>query len=481
MNNSILDPLIEERKSDRPIVIQDNKEVFTYRMLFNSAVKLSKALDKCSHNIIIMGENSFNYIVALYAVWFANKTAVIVNENSTNDEIQSIIEVCETDTIINMKQEKLDTISVKYFFSTDIDKSTEDIEFSFELSNDIALICPTSGSTSNPKYVPLSHNALFIQSQAYMEYGGFNDKMVELLVLPITSAAGTIGEVVAMVSCKGQLAIYNGAFNPGKLQRFIFESKCTTIASTPTLVSMLISSSIFDVKKYKYVDTILMFGERISESVISDLESKLEGKTISKFYGLTEASTAFAGGKINKKIASNAIGGIWPHINVRIVDENGTVCDSNQIGEITIKGPTVTSGYLKNNSLNDKIFNDGWMKTGDLGLIDEEGNLYIYGRIKNIIISGGQNIHAEEIEECIIHMEGIEAVKVYGKEHKVEGEIVVADVVIEKGKDITEVDIRKYCSQHLNRYKIPKRINVFDKVELNRGGKITVFDKGVSF
>ena len=191
-------------------------------------------------------------------------------------------------------------------------------------------------------------------------------------------------------------------------------------------------------------------------------------------YGLTECSprvTTLAPNLIDKK--EESIGRPILYTKVRIENSSNNV-DGKEIGEICVKGKSVMKGYYKQPYLTQQIIRDGWLHTGDLGYIDDEGFLYLTGRIKNVIIYKGINIYPEEIEELLIkHPNIIEAI-VYGKKDAILGEIPVSKVVLnEKGKnEISEEAIKTFCSKYLADYKVPKHIYFVDSLEKTMSGKL---------
>lgn len=205
---------------------------------------------------------------------------------------------------------------------------------------------------------------------------------------------------------------------------------------------------------------------------LKQIISFFEGTGIVQTYGQTEASprvTCLLPKDCLRKIGS--VGKPIPGVEIDILDKNGVPVKNGEKGEIVVRGNNVMKGYYKHQDKTEQTIINGWLHTGDIGRVDEEGYLYIVGRIKNVIISGGLNIYPEEIEEILINYEGIKEVIVFGEKHDILGEIPVAKVVTD-GCYIDEGQILEYSKKMVDAYKIPKKIIFCEQLEKTYNGKI---------
>jgi len=196
-------------------------------------------------------------------------------------------------------------------------------------------------------------------------------------------------------------------------------------------------------------------------------------------YGLTEASPVFIQTSVDDSVEKrvNTVGTPLPHIEVKIVDpETGETLGPNQTGEVCCRGYNVMKGYYKMPEMTKQaIDEDGWLHSGDLAVCDDDGYYSIVGRIKDMIIRGGENIYPREIEEFIHSMEGVKDVQVVGIPDEKYGEIVGAFVILEDESDLTEEDIRDYAITKIARYKVPKHVFIVDEFPLTASGKVQKF------
>ena len=190
-------------------------------------------------------------------------------------------------------------------------------------------------------------------------------------------------------------------------------------------------------------------------------------------YGQTEASprvTALLPDDAIRKIGS--VGKAIPNVQVQVFDENDKPVQNGEIGQIVVKGPNIMKGYYKKPDITKETLKGGWLHTGDLGKFDDEGYLYIVGRIKNIIISGGLNIYPEEIEEVIINYPEVKEVVVVPEHHDILGEVPIAKIVLIDGAQIDLKELNKFCAERLSANKIPSKYLICDKLEKTYTGKI---------
>ena len=188
-------------------------------------------------------------------------------------------------------------------------------------------------------------------------------------------------------------------------------------------------------------------------------------------YGQTECSprvTALLSKHSLDKVGS--VGKSIPNVEVIIVDDCGEQCEPYVSGEICVRGENIMKGYYKHPDLTKEVIINGWLHTGDIGYMDNEGFIYLNGRIKNIIVTGGINIYPEEVEEILLSYNGVQDVCVFGEEDEILGEIPVAKIVINRRIDCRE--LKKYCLERLSDYKVPVRFEVVDELSKTYNGKI---------
>ena len=212
-------------------------------------------------------------------------------------------------------------------------------------------------------------------------------------------------------------------------------------------------------------------GEPLPVFTAKKFMDKFKGKRILEGYGLTETSPAVSVNSL-KEYKLGSVGKPLPDYKVKIIDDNFNDLGINKVGEIAIKGDNIMQGYFNDIEETKKVLKDGWLLTGDLGYIDEEGFLFIVGRKKDLIISKGMNIYPREIEEVLLKHKCIEECAVIGKSCDINGEIPIAFVKLKESCKLSEEEIRNYLYKYIANYKIPKTFYFINNFPKNPSGKI---------
>jgi fatty-acyl-CoA synthase len=236
---------------------------------------------------------------------------------------------------------------------------------------------------------------------------------------------------------------------------------------------------MFDMFDLSSLRTGIMAGSPCPIEAMKRVMNDMNMKEVTIAYGLTEASPVFTQTSVDDPIEKRVetVGTPLPHIEVKIVDpETGEELGPGEPGEICCRGYNVMKGYYKMPEMTaEAIDEDGWLHSGDLAVMDEDGYYSIVGRIKDMIIRGGENIYPREIEEFLHTMPGVKDVQVVGIPDEKYGEIVGAFIIREDGADILEEDVRDYAIQRIARYKVPKHVFFVDEFPLTASGKVQKF------
>lgn len=481
-----IEEILENKKNDDKIAIIHNNNSITYSQLYKGAANICEIIKEKTINSINIGiilPNSINYALAYFSILFSKKTVVPIQPKSTIDEIKNILAFCEIDLIISdssfLKTADLISNSYKYSFSVyyiDLDKTIiykksdyinkSELDKNKIVNNKIAIMLHTSGTTSNSKIVMLSHKNLVSNIESNICSLNLTQNETTLICLPMCFGYCNTAQFLTHIYLGAKIVIMDLPFIPSRFFDIVNSNNVTNTTMVPTMLVML-NNYTHGFNSKSTLKFICFGGGTVSNKMINSLMNKYNSIRFIQTYGLTECSprvTAMISSLYNK----NKIGSVGKPIpNVKIKIEK----IDNEFGEILISGPNVMVGYYKNDVLTSKIIEDGWLHSGDIGYLDNDGFLFITGRIKNVIISGGINIFPEEIENIILNIPGINNVLVYGKEHNILGEIPCAKVVLEN-KKITKNEIKKYCKQKLSDYKIPVEIDFVNKLEKTYTGKL---------
>jgi len=343
-----------------------------------------------------------------------------------------------------------------------------DVEVSEEDSQYLNL---TSGTTGIPKAYLLTHynNAVAGPVMAAMHDVTYNDTI--LTVFPIYGRVGFAWSA---------MGVYTGArnvilqFDLGQMLEIIEKEKITVSNWVPTIASFVFS--LPDLDKYDFSSLrALVFAAAPFPKTLQDQVKERICPNIYEFYGLQESGILVNMGPGDKEKKPESVGTLYFGADVRIVDPSGNDVPTGEVGEIIGRGVAVTTGYYKNEEKTGEAFRDGWFHTGDLGRFDEDKFLYLAGRIKDMIISGGQNIFSVEVEEMLMAHKAVAQCAVIGLPDDTWGEMVTAVIVKWPGVEVTEDEVIAYGRDNIAHFKAPKKVIFVDSLPMTPTGKVTKY------
>jgi len=347
------------------------------------------------------------------------------------------------------------------------------------LSNeDVINMQYTSGTTGFPKGVMLTHRNILNNGHAIGERMHFTEEDRLCIPVPLFHCFGIVLGVLAIISHGGTMVMVE-LFNPLLVLSAVQKEKCTALHGVPTMFIAELSHPMFDMFDMSSLRTGIMAGSTCPIETMKEVMDKMNMTEITIVYGLTETSPgmtqSFADDPIQKK--AETVGIAFDEIEVKIFDlTTGEELPPGETGEICCRGYNVMKGYYKMpDKTKEVIDEDGWLHSGDLATVDEEGYYSIVGRANDMIIRGGENIYPREIEEFIFTIDGVKDVQVAGIPDEKYGELVGAFIIKEEGSDLLEEDIREYAIERIARFKVPKHIFFVDEFPLTASGKVQKF------
>jgi long-chain acyl-CoA synthetase len=365
-----------------------------------------------------------------------------------------------------------------YLFFDDVFRTPMKKEIKVDVDeNDLALIVYTSGTTGLPKGIMLTHLNIFSSAQTASEDIDL-EKDKCLLLIPLYHAYGK--QMLNSRLFKGHAVVFcENVLFPMEILNLIIKEKVSGVITVPAIYNMLIhtiskSKGKYDFRDIKYVQS---GGANLSYNQIMRLKEIFPEAKILYGYGLTEAGTRVAlnrfypGDDVTPEDTASC-GKPHPDDAVAIVDENGNRLKSHQMGEIIFHGAGIMKGYWNKEEETRKVLIDGWLYTGDLGKVDDSGQIFITDRKKDIIKSGGEIVSPKEIEEVVNAHPGIIESAVIGVPDELLGEKIKAYVVLEKEADVTQEEIRDLCSKKLPFSKIPSYIEFIDQLPKSTLAKV---------
>ncbi len=346
--------------------------------------------------------------------------------------------------------------------------------------HDVVNMQYTSGTTGFPKGVMLTHHNITNNGYAtglQMEFTQ-NDKLCTCVPL-----FHCFGVVLATMACltHGSTMVMVEKFDPLVVLASVHKERCTILYGVPTMFIAELNHPMFSMFDLTSLRTGIMAGALCPVELMKRVEKDMYMKMTS-VYGLTETSPGMSHTNINDPFEKRCttVGVDYPEVVVKVINpETGKECAVGEQGEMCCKGYNLMKGYYKNEeATNETIDANGFLHSGDLGIKDEDGYYRITGRIKDMIIRGGENIYPREIEEYLLSMPGIRDVQVAGIPSKKYGEQVGAFIIKHDGADIKEEDVVDYCKGKIARFKIPKYVFFIDQFPLTGSGKIQKFKLG---
>lgn len=335
---------------------------------------------------------------------------------------------------------------------------------------DVALLLYTSGTTGHPKGVLLSHRNLIAEAAHISEAHRLGKEDVALCVLPLHHINGLAITLITPLYSGGQLVI-PGRFSAGRFWGRVRTYGATWFSAVPTILSILLSRTEernLDLPRLRFARSA---SAALPEAVLKEFETRF-GVPVIESYGISEGASQITTNPLPPRKRKVRSVGIPFGNEIRVVNPQGAPLPPNAVGEVIVKGENVSRGYYKNPEETGRAFVGGWFHTGDLGYLDEEGYLFLSGRIKEMINRAGEKFSPREIDEALYLLPEVELAAAVGVPDELYGEEVVAFVKPRPGASLSEEKILTFCRQRLADFKVPKRILFTDDFPKGPSGKI---------
>lgn len=345
-------------------------------------------------------------------------------------------------------------------------------------THDVVNMQYTSGTTGFPKGVMLTHYNILNNGKTIGDGMKFtkNDKLC--ITVPFFHCFGL---VLAMMACitHGTTMVPVERYSPVPVMNAISVEKCTAVHGVPTMFIAMLEHAQFDNFDFSSLRTGIMAGSPCPIEVMKKVIDKMNMREIVIVFGQTEASPGCTmtttSDSIDKRV--NTVGRAFPGVECKIIDpESGEELPINTPGEFCARGYNIMKGYYKMpEATAQAIDKDGWLHTGDLCTVDEDGYYKVVGRIKDMIIRGGENIYPKEIEECLYTCDKVSDVQVIGVPSEAYGEEVMACVILKEGEEMTEEEVKEFVGARMAKHKVPRYVRFVDSFPTNAAGKIQKF------
>src|SRR5678816_3595204 len=337
----------------------------------------------------------------------------------------------------------------------------------------------TSGTTGSPKGATLTHfnivnNARYCAKAMAL---GPDDKLC--IPVPLYHCFGMVLGVLCAAASGATMVFPGEGFDAGDTLRSVAKNRCTALHGVPTMFGAMLEHPEFERFDLASLRTGIMAGAPCPIETMKKVIARMHMRQVTIAYGMTETSPiSFQSGlddSLERRVAT--VGRVQPHLEVKIVDGDGRIVPVGTAGELCTRGYSVMRGYWKDDErTRESIDAAGWMHSGDLATIDADGYANIVGRVKDMLIRGGENVYPREIEEFLLRHPKVLDVQVFGVPDVKYGEEVCAWVVPRRGHALTEQELRAFCQSQIAHYKVPRYVRIVEQFPLTATGKAQKFE-----
>jgi acyl-CoA synthetase (AMP-forming)/AMP-acid ligase II len=340
--------------------------------------------------------------------------------------------------------------------------------------SDLAGVFYTGGTSGHPKGVMLTHDNLMTSALGCLASGFFLTSGGPLLHAAPMFHLADLAIWLAQVQ-RGGTHVFLPAFRPDWVLDALHEHRISDLLLVPTMVQMLVDHPSLPDHDTSSLRMVMYGGSPISAALLERAAERLPTASFVQAYGMTEVSpvaTLLSPNDHHDPVLRRSGGQAAPHSEVRIVGDDDTELPRGEVGEITVRGGHVMSGYWGKPEETAAALRDGWMHTGDAGYMDDRGYVFVVDRLKDMIVSGGENVYSVEVENALARHPAVATCAVIGIPDERWGERVHAVVVLAAGQQADQDDLREFCKSLIGGYKIPRSFEVVDELPLSAAGKV---------
>jgi len=497
--NNFYEMLVQNKQKypKKPIIFCEGDKL-TNTQLIDKVDILARHLElggiKKDDKVALILSNSIEFIISLFAITRIGAVCVPINNFLKKEEFEYILNDCEAKWLFTSSKFAKEvkslqkTTKVEKTIWCDDYKHLDSTNFNFDniintvheehivhyepKLDDLAVIVYTSGTTGKPKGAMLSYKNIFSNIISATMRFNFKHKDRFIVYLPMFHSFTLSIMVLLPIHSASAIVILKSVFPFSNVLKEALLKRVTIFLGVPTVYNALLKAKIpWYFMWFNNIRAFISGSAPLSEQAIIEFKNKFKKATLLEGYGLSECSPAVCINTLEKQ-KPLSVGIPLGDFQVKIVDEDLSELPVGEVGELIVKGDCVMQGYLNNEEATLQTITNGWLKTGDLGKIDEDGFVYIVDRKKDLIISKGINIYPRELEEVIYKLDEIELAAVIGLKDERLDEIPVAFVQLKENRFISEKEIKAHMKKHLANFKIPKSIIIKDELPKNATGKV---------
>ncbi len=481
------------RTPDKPLAV-DGDDVVTYGEMLAEAAALAAGLDArgvAPGDVVgLLSYNNTEFLATIFGANYLGATVMPLNWRLAAAELQFILDhsqaraLVSDQALVELAQEATrgrdDLVRVciaptpvaGWEQFSDLGAGTDPPARVRAGGDDLHRLMYTSGTTGRPKGVMITHANLAWKNYAHIAEFGLTGDDVGLACGPLYHV-GALDLTTTSLIAVGATIFVHGTFDADRVVDEIERSRVTTVWMAPSMVRAVLDVPRVEARDLSSVRLLIGGGEKMPIPFIERLQRTFPSAWFADAYGLTETvsgDTFLDRASTRSKLGS--VGRPCQYLELDIWDESGASLAPGERGEIVLRGPKVCKGYWRDPEATRAAFAGGWFHTGDIGVRDEDGYLYIVDRLKDMIVSGGENIASSEIERVLYEHGAVVEAAVIGRPDARWGEVPVAYVVLRPPAAATPEDLVEHCREQLARYKVPKAIVLVDALPRNPSGKI---------
>ena len=335
----------------------------------------------------------------------------------------------------------------------------------------------TSGTTGSPKGATLTHHNVVNNARFIAQALNFSETDRLCIPVPLYHCFGMVLAVLACVSTGATMVFPGEMFDPAAVLAAVSEERCTALHGVPTMFIAELAHPDFKTFDLSSLRTGIMAGSPCPIETMRQVVSEMNMSEVTIAYGMTETSPvsfqSSTADPLERRVTT--VGRIQPRLEAKVIDKSGQIVPRGETGELCVRGYSVMRGYWDDPVRTGEVIKDGWMHSGDLAIIDDEGYCNIVGRAKDMLIRGGENVYPREIEEFLFRHPKVQSAQVFGVPDQKYGEEICAWIVLKPGNDCTEDDIREFCRNQIAHYKVPRYIRFVKEMPMTVTGKAQKF------
>lgn len=339
--------------------------------------------------------------------------------------------------------------------------------------NDAINVQFTSGTTGSPKGATLSHHNIINNAWCVAQAMKLTHQDRLCVPVPLYHCFGMVLSVLACVSAGASMVFPGEAFEPAATLKAVSDERCTALHGVPTMFIAELALPNFSEYDLSSLRTGIMAGAPCPIETMKRVVKDMNMHEVTIAYGMTETSPvsfqSSTDDPLEKRVST--VGRVMPHLEVKIVDDQGQIVPVGTKGELCTRGYSVMKGYWEDPDKTAESIRDGWMLTGDLATLDEDGYCNIVGRVKDMLIRGGENIYPREIEEFLFRNPKISEVQVFGVPDQKYGEEICTWIVLKSGQSMTEEEVKNFCRGQIAHYKVPRYVKFVNALPMTVTGK----------